>query len=79
MFYTAATNSSRVDVLTERGGREKILEHALPKLQSRSTREDGMLYRGAGFLAVVGFGSNPTYPFSKLDRRRTGRLRKKDN
>jgi hypothetical protein len=43
-----------------------------------------MIYRGAGFLAVVGFGSKstpspPTHPFSKLDWRHTGRLRKKDS
>ncbi len=35
-------------------------------------------YRGASFLAVVWFGS-PTSPVRKLDRRHTGRLRKRDN
>ncbi len=47
-------------------------------------REDWMIYRGPGFLAAVWFGSSPT-PYlppstvSKLDRRHTGRLRKRDN
>ncbi len=41
------------------------------------------IYRRPGFLAVVWFGSSPS-PFppslvSKLDRRHTGRLRKRDN
>ncbi len=42
-----------------------------------------MIYRGTGFLAVVWFGSSSTpshpSPFDKLDRRLTGRLRKRDN
>ncbi len=40
------------------------------------------MYRGPGLLAVVWFGSSPSpppSPVSKLDRRHTGRLRKKDN
>jgi hypothetical protein len=40
-----------------------------------------MIYRGSGSLAVVWFGSSPTPPVSKLNRRRrhTVRLRKRDN
>ena len=41
-----------------------------------------MVYREPGFLAVVSFGSSPTpspSPVSKLDRRHTGRLRKRDD
>jgi hypothetical protein len=34
-----------------------------------------MIYRGPGFLAVVQFGFSP---ISKVDRRQTGRLRKRD-
>ncbi len=41
-------------------------------------REYWLIYRGPGYLAVVWFGSSPT-PVSKLDRRHTGRLRKRDN
>ncbi len=44
-------------------------------------REYRMLYRGPGFFAVVWFAWSPTplYPFLKLDRRCTGRPRKRDN
>ncbi len=44
-------------------------------------REDWTIYRGPSFLAVVLFGSTPPPPLpgSKLDRRHTGRLRKRDN
>ncbi len=41
-----------------------------------------MIYRWPGFLAVVWFVSSHPFPpssFSKLDRRHTGRLRKRDN
>jgi len=48
------------------------------------SRENWMIYKGPGFLAVVGFGSSPTplpalFPVSKLDRRHTGRHWKRDN
>jgi hypothetical protein len=36
-----------------------------------------MIYRGPGSRAVVCFGSSPS-PVSKLDRRHTGRLRKRE-
>jgi hypothetical protein len=35
-----------------------------------------MIYRGPAFLAVVQFGFSP---ISKVDRQKTGRLRKRDN
>ncbi len=38
-----------------------------------------MIYRGPSSHAVVCFGSSPLPPVSKLDRRHTGRLRKRDN
>jgi hypothetical protein len=39
-----------------------------------------MIYKGLGFLAIVGVStSSPSPPLSKLDRRHTGRLRKRDN
>ncbi len=44
------------------------------------SREYWMVYRGPGFLAVIWVGSSPTpppSPVSKLERRRTGRLRKR--
>ncbi len=41
-------------------------------------REYWMIYRGPGFLAVVWFVSFPPFSVSKLDRRRTGRLWKRD-
>jgi hypothetical protein len=38
-----------------------------------------MIYRGAGFLAVWFLAHPlPPFPVSKLDRRQTGRLRKRD-
>ncbi len=46
-----------------------------------AVREYWMIVRESGFLAVVWFGSYPTppSPVSKLDRRHTGRRRKRDN
>ncbi len=48
-----------------------------------SNREYWIIYRGQGFLAVIWFGSfaapPPPITVSKLDRRHTGRLRKRDN
>ncbi len=42
-----------------------------------------MIYKGAGFLATAWFGSSSTHSLpplvSKVDRRLTGRLRKRDN
>ncbi len=47
------------------------------------TRKDSANFKGPSFLAVEWFGSVPTpsppSPFRKLDRRHTGRLRKRDN
>ncbi len=45
------------------------------------SRKNWMIYQGPGFLAVAGFGSSPILPPhpSKIDRRHTGRLRKRDN
>ncbi len=46
------------------------------------TRAYWMIYRGPCFLAVVWFSSSPTpshSPVSKLDRRFTGRMRKRNN
>ncbi len=43
-------------------------------------REYWMIYRGQGFLTFVWFGSSPSLspsPISKLDRRHTGRMRKR--
>jgi hypothetical protein len=37
-----------------------------------------MIYRGPGFLAVLSFGSSFTPSPLSLDRRHTGRLRKRD-
>ncbi len=38
-----------------------------------------MIYKGPGFLAVLGFGSSPTpSPVSKLDRRHKERPRKRE-
>ncbi len=45
-------------------------------------REYWTIYGGPGFLAVVWFASSPTPPpppLSKLDKRHTARLRKRDN
>ncbi len=43
-------------------------------------REYWIIYRGPSFLVVVWFGSMPALsPVSKLNRRHTGRLRKRDN
>ncbi len=44
-------------------------------------REYWMIYRELGFLAVIWFGSTrsaPPSPVSMIDRRHTGRLRKRD-
>jgi hypothetical protein len=47
------------------------------------TREYLMIYRGPGFLAVYDLdpppSPHPPSPVSKLDRRHTGRLRKREN
>ncbi len=45
-------------------------------------REYLMYYRRQAFLAILWFGSSshpPHPPFSKIDRRHTGRLKKRDN
>ncbi len=65
----------------------RILPKCFPSTFSRQepTQEKGrfreywMIYRGPGFLAVVWIGFIPTPSVSKLDRRQTARLRKRDN
>ncbi len=49
-----------------------ILYHRVPVV-------NGLPYRETGLLSTIWFGSSPPPPVSKLERRHTGRLRKRDN
>ncbi len=67
------------DFLSSACHKYTVTVHFHPCTSPPPSTEYWMIYRGPGFLAVVWFGSSPTpSPVSKLHRRHTGRLRKRE-
>ncbi len=82
LFVTAQSSEDFFFMLKMKGEgkNNRNFERTPMVLRICNSREDWMIFKGPGFLAVVWFGSSPTHlSLSKLDRRHTGRLLKRDN